>query len=319
MARRVVIAGVGILVALTQSAGLRAQGPAQPAPAFEVASVKPSNPNPGSPLASIPLVRPPVNGRFSATNVPLRVLIRVAYEVQDFQIVGGPSWQLSAKYDITAKAPDGVADDMPGTMARLKTLLADRFKLKVHTETRDSPISALVLARSDGKLGPDMKPSTADCSNAQAEAQKRADALAKGGPAALASLMPKPGETIPCSVAPAIDPANPSAGFGLRGNGQPMATLTQLLSQATGRIVRDKTGLTGLYDWVLRFDPQILLQMASQVGLNLPTPGANAPSPFADSPSLLTALQEQLGLKLDSQRGPLDVVVIDSAEMPEPD
>ena len=83
----------------------------------------------------------------------------------------------------------------------------------------------------------------------------------------------------------------------------------------------DKTGLTGLYDWELRFDPQVFLaSMAQQAGINIPAGLLqNANSVFADSPSLLTALNEQLGLKLDSQRGPVEVLVIDSAELPEPD
>ena len=85
-------------------------------------------------------------------------------------------------------------------MPLVKTLLADRFKLKTHMETRELPIYALMVARSDGKLGPDIKPSTSDCSGAAAETQKRAEALLKGGPAAIASLMPKPGETVKCGL-----------------------------------------------------------------------------------------------------------------------
>ena len=79
-------------------------------------------------------------------------------------------------------------------------------------------------------------------------------------------------------------------------------------------MVKDKTGLTGLYDWEIRFDLQVLMQMASQVGVNLP-PGVALPP--SDGPSLLTALREDLGLKLDSERGPVEVLVLDSAEMPE--
>ena len=83
--------------------------------------------------------------------------------------------------------------------------------------------------------------------------------------------------------------------------------------------MHDKTGLTGLYDWELRFDPQVLMAMLPQLGLNIPALARTPTARFADSPSLLTALQEQLGLKLDSQRGPVEVLVIDSAELPEPD
>jgi uncharacterized protein (TIGR03435 family) len=285
---------------------LQAQQPT--GPSFEVASVKPSNPNPTSPLGMIPMILPSANGRFSATNVPLRLLIRMAYGVHDFQIEGGPSWQMSQRFDITAKAEDGFTGGPQEIVPMVKTLLADRFKLKVHTETREMPVSALVIAREDGKLGPRLKPSTSDCSNAQAEAQKLADAIAKGGPGALAGMLPKPGEKRTCAVSPMIG----AEGFGMRADGQPLTMIVQLLTQVTGRIVTDKTGLTGLYDWEIRFDPQALLQVASQAGVNLPA--VNLPA--SDSPSLLTALREDLGLKLESERGPVEVLVIDNAEMP---
>jgi bla regulator protein blaR1 len=306
--------GIGRASLLAQST------PQTPPVSFEVTSVKPSNPNPSAGmLGSIPMMMPQGVGRLTASNMPLRMLVRMAYGVQDFQIVGGPTWQTSNKYDIVAKAVDGTTTGTQDLLPMMKSLLAERFKLKTHTETRELPTYALVVARSDGKLGRDLKPSTSDCSGAAAEAQKRADALLKGGPTALAALLPKPGDTWKCAMMPAIDPANPAAGFGLRADGQPLTILTQLLTQVTGRTVIDKTGLTGLYDWELRFDPQVFMQMASQMGLNVPALGANAASPFSDSPSLLTALQEQLGLKLDSQKGPVEVLVIDSAELPEPD
>jgi uncharacterized protein (TIGR03435 family) len=314
---------LGILVSCIGSEALRAQAPAQPAAptSFEVTSVKPSDPNATGPFGSVPMMLPQGAGGLRATNMPLRLLVRMAYGVQDFQIVGGPSWQMSSKFDITAKSTEGTTKGMEDLLPLVKTLLADRFKLKTHMETRDLPTYLLVVARSDGKLGPDIKPSTSDCSGA-AEAQKKlAEAVLKGGPAAIASMLPKPGETVKCGLGPAFNPANPAAGFGLRADGQPMTMLTQMLTQATGRTVIDKTGLTGLYDWELRFDPQVLIAaMAQQAGINIPAGLLQNASPaFADSPSLLTALNEQLGLKLDSQRGPVEVLVIDSAELPEPD
>ncbi len=296
-----------IAIALASVAAPAAQ---EKSPAFEVASVKPSNPNPNGPLGMFPMVMPAPNGRLTATNVPLRLLVRMAYGVQDFQIDGGPSWQLSQRFDITAKAEDGSPATMTAMLPMLKTLLAERFKLRVHTETRELPVSSLVIAREDGKLGPNLKPTTSDCSNAQAENQKLAEAVAKGGPEALTGVLPKPGETRRCAMMPSMGPG----GFGMRADGQPISVLAQLLTQATGRIVTDKTGLTGLYDWEIKFDPQIMMQIASQVGVNLP-PGATPPQ--SDSPSLLTALREDLGLKINSERGPVEILVIDSAEMPE--
>lgn len=314
MTRLLLIASLVItVVRVGAPSAQQAQAPAgNPSPAFEVASVKLSNPNATGPLAQIPMIIPQGAGRLSATNVPLRLLIRMVYQLQDFQIVGGPSWQMSQKFDIVAKAEDGAATDTQQLLPMLKSLLGDRFKLKTHTETREMPISMLVVARSDGKLGPNLKPSTADCTNARAEQQKRAEAILKGGPGALAGALPKPGEPMTCMMMP----IGGAEGFGLRASGQPMTMLAQLLAQATGKIVQDKTGLTGLYDFELRFDPEVLMRMASQVGVNLP-PGLTPPP--SDSPSLLTALREQLGLKLDSEKGPVDVLVIDSAELPTPD
>lgn len=320
MRKSVRLACLGVLVCLGATS-LRAQTPAQtPGPTLEVASVKPSNPNAGGPLGAFPMVLPQGTGRLSASNITLRLLIRMSYGLQDFQIVGGPAWQTTNKFDITAKAVDGTTTSPQDLQPLIKALLADRFKLKTHIEKRELPVYHLVLARADKKFGPDMQPSTSDCSNAQAENQKRAEALLKGGPAAIASLLPKPGETIKCAVSPAINPGNPSAGFGMHGDGQPMSMLAQLLTQFSGRVVEDKTGLTGLYDWTVRFDPEVLLRVMQSAGINLPPNALSGPnSPFADSPSLMTALQEQLGLKLESERGPVDVLVIDSAESPEPD
>ena len=154
---------------------------AQDAPAFEVASVKPSNPNPdpSNPLNMIALMLPQPGGRFTATNTPLRMLIMAAYELkQDAQLTGGPPDVLAAKYDITAKAPVAfIGKELPQL---LRTLLADRFKLKTHTETRELPVYDLVLARSDGRLGPELKPSKSDCSKPDEVLAQQGAALAKG-------------------------------------------------------------------------------------------------------------------------------------------
>jgi uncharacterized protein (TIGR03435 family) len=316
-ASQIVTAAVAaaMLVLSVPGARLRAQSPAADAKpqAFEVASVKPSDPNPSSPLGAIPMMMPPVGGRVSAKNLPLRMLVRVAYEVQDFQIVGNQP-VLAEKFDVTAKAPEGFTGGMKDVLPMLKALLAERFKLKIHTETRELPINELVIARGDKKLGPDLKPSESDCPNPEEQTAKRAEALAKGGIQALASMMPKPGEALKCGIAPAMD----SGGFGLRANGQPLTIVIALLSQITGKVVQDKTGLTGLYDWQLKFDPEVLLRMASAAGFNVPA-GAAAQLPQTDSPSLMTALQEQLGLKLQNAKGPVEVLVIDSVEAPQPD
>ncbi len=293
--------GLAIAVAGTMPVGAQA-----PAPAFEVASIKPSNPNPTGPLGATPMILPAL-GRLTAQNVTLRILIMGAYQKQPYEIIGGPPWWNSAKFDINARAEDasGSTDQILGM---LQTLLAERFKLKMHTETREVPVYHLVLARGDGKLGQKMTPSTDNCPDFKAQQQAQLEAIAKGGLTALAAGM-KPGT--PCSIAPM--PSTPGS-IGMKASGQAVSTLTLLLTQLVGRPVIDKTGLTGLYDFDLTIDLQTLARIYADLGVNLPLP-PNLP----EGPSLMTLLQEDLGLKLESERGPGDVLVVDSAEMPTPD
>jgi uncharacterized protein (TIGR03435 family) len=248
-----------------------------------------------------------VGGRFNASNLTLRELVLRAYELFDSQLAGGPDWQTSRRFDIQAKAKDPVAG-MTAMLPMLKTLLAERFKLKVHTERREMPIYALVVARDDGKLGANITRSTADCSNAE---QELAETSAKAGPGAVLGLFQK-GQGLPCAIMPV--PARVSGSMTMRANGASMAELARFLTPATGRMVQDRTGLSGLYDWEMTYDRGVRPQVTQQPG-NLPLP---APPP-SDSPSLMIALQEQLGLKLESTRGPVEILVIDSVALPEPD
>ena len=278
--KRTAVLAAAVIAAM---ASVAAQAPKS----FEVASVKPSAAN-GDPTSSIPRMVP-ANGRLTVANMPLRLLIRIAYEVQDFQISGGPPDLMTAKFDITAKSEDGVTPTSKDTLAMLRSLLVERFKLKTHTEPKEMPIYALMVARSDGRLGPDLRPSASDCIGKEAQTQN------------------------PCTVLPTMAGAG---SFGIRAKGQTLEALLSILTQATGRTVVDQTGLTGLYDFELTFDPEVMLRMVSQQGVNLPTP---ASVPASDSPALMTAIQEQLGLKLDSQRGPVASLVIDHIEAPAPD
>jgi uncharacterized protein (TIGR03435 family) len=171
------------------------------------------------------------------------------------------------------------------------------------------PIYALVVARDDRRLGANITPSTADCSNA---AQELVEIKAKAGPGAVAALL-QAGQGLPCAIMPV--PARGPGSMTIRANGASMADLTLFLTGFTDRIVQDRTGLSGLYDWEMTFDRAARLSAAQLPGSNLPLP---TPPP-SDSPSLMTALQEQLGLKLESARGPVEILVIDSAALPEPD
>jgi uncharacterized protein (TIGR03435 family) len=298
--------GLAVAVACTIPAGAQA-------PAFEVASIKPSNPNPTGPLGATPMMLPAL-GRLTAQNVTLRMLIMGAYQKQPFEIVGGPPWWNSEKFDINAKAADGTGMTTDQILGMLQTLLADRFKLKVHTETREVPVYHLVLARGDGRLGPKMKASTDNCPDFKAQQQAQLEAIAKGGLGAIATMRPKPGETAPpCSITPVVPPPTPGS-IALKATGQGMQLMTLLLTQLVGRPVVDKTGLMGLYDFELSIDVQTLARIYADLGVNMQLP-PNLP----EGPSLMTLLQEDLGLKLDSQRGPGAVLVVDSAEMPTPD
>lgn len=286
---------------------------------FEVASVKPSGPNTGPLPVAIPTIVP-LGGRVTGRNLPLRILIRTAFDVNENQILGAPDWDMSDKFDIQATAtmssdPQVMTKEL---QAALRSLLADRFKLTFHVETRELPVSALVIARDDGRLGPDLKPSASDCSKGSEEQAKLLQSLSTGNTADAAAAILK-GGPIKCAVMPRLPTTPPAPGTApmitMHGDGQSPEILVQLLKQFTGRLVVDKTGLKGLYDFDLQVDIATLLATASQMGVNLPVTNL----PPSDGPALLTALQEQLGLKLDSQRGPVEVLVIDSVEKPTPD
>ena len=288
-------------------------------PRFEVASVKPHKSDDGT----FGIMGQP-GGRFTATNASLRLLIRTAYQLQDDQIVGGPDWLTSDRFDVVAKAAEGVAfgpapvGQGPGTMQlMMRTLLSDRFKLATHTETRELPIFALVTARNDRSLGSQLRRAAVDCAALAAARGRRGLGGSTGatgpgrqeGPGREAAPFAPaaPGERPPCGMR--VGPGTITSG------GTSMAQLATVMSTWVNRIVVDKTGLTGGYDIDLQWTPD---QMPS--GLAAPPPGASPAAPVdPDRPSIFTALQEQLGLKLDSQKGSVEVLVIDHVEQPTED
>ena len=275
-----------------------AQTPQTPAsPVFEAATVKPNKS--GEPFIRFGM-QP--GGRFTATNVPLRELIRFAYNAQPFQIEGGPGWIDSERLDVTAKAEGDPPPLGPGQIGpiqlMMQNLLAERFGLKVRRETKEMPVYALVMARADGKLGSKIEPSTVDC--AAMMRGRGAGAGGRGTP----PPPPRPGERPECGMF--MGPGSVGAG------GVSMDQFAQMLSSRTQRIVQNKTGLTGNYSFSLEFTPD-----------QMPPGGAlinGAPAAIdQNGPSLFTALQEQLGLKLDAQRGPVEMLVIDSVTQLAPD
>jgi uncharacterized protein (TIGR03435 family) len=270
------------LMILAVSAGVaRSQSPLQvPAESFEVVSVKLNQ----SAVVDWDFDSPP--GRVVGTNVLLRDLIRFAYYVYggDWEArIAGPDWIKSARFDVDARTPGPVTT--PRAMSMLRSLLADRFKLKAHFEQRDVSAYALVVARHDRRLGPQLTRSSIDCA-----------AITAFNEAARAA-----------GTAPAMpfDPDKPPV-CGSRGTAGSLSagglTMTQIgliLTRHAGRQVIDRTELPGVFDLELRWAPD-------------PSIGARD----ASLPSIFTALEEQLGLKLEPARLPIDVLVIDRVEQP---
>jgi len=253
---------------------------------FEVASVKANRS--GDTNGNLQL-QP--GGRVNASNMPVRPIITFAYQLAQYQLIGGPGWLNTDRYDLVAKMDQDVspATIIPGAstpspmQVALRNLLEERFKLKVHRETRDMDIYALVMARPGGAPGPGLKPTTQDCAAAAAAARR-------GGPPPTG----KPGEPF-CGI---------QGGPGrLRFGGLPATSLAAAFSGAAGRMVVDRTGLTGSWDFELTY---------AMEGRG----GADAPPVDPNAPSFFTAIQEQLGLKLEPTKGPVDVLVIDSIDKP---
>jgi uncharacterized protein (TIGR03435 family) len=273
---------------------LRAQSPA--VSAFEVASVKPNRSGgPARPIAT-------QGGRLTIVNLPLREIIRAAYQVADYQLLGGPDWIRSTRFDVTAKAeqnlppfPPPPAFNAPNhpALPMLRALLAERFKLVVHHESRTLPIFALELARPGGPLGPQLERSAVDCTAVLA-------ARSVAQQAGSAAAAPRPGQASVCGVV-----GSPGR---LAADSQSMSQLVEILSGWAGRTVVDRTGLTGLFTFTLEFAAE-----------QTPSSPQTDPAGAEPRPSFFTAVREQLGLKLESTKGPLDVLVIDHAEQPTPD
>jgi uncharacterized protein (TIGR03435 family) len=288
------VAGLTHLASSAQSLTSTAAGPGQPTPRleFEAASVKPNKS--GDVRRGM---GPAPGGRFTAVNVPLRELIAFAYGVPNarasLQVVGGPRWMDTERFDVEAVALGGALTPAQAS-PMVRALLEDRFRLSVHRETREIPVYYLAPNRADRQPGPRLRASAIDC-----EARR----AARGRGAAPAS---------PPSPSPPIDPATIRPTCGLRlaagrfaGDGVDMSRLADGLAPFVGRLVIDRTGLTGSFDIDLDWTP------------DGPAPSPNDPAPFAgdrEAPGLMTAIREQLGLRLERARGPIEVVAIDAIQ-----
>ena len=283
--RRLSLLAFSIAFAFAAAAPLRAQS--QPAAAipqtivfdYDVASIKLNTSNSLS-----------IGGRnspdsYSITNVPLQTLIQSAFGMQSYQIIGAPDWLASERYDLEAKMDPAVADALQKLSVddrrakrqlMLRSLLIDRLKLTIHHETKELPIYSLVIVKNGSKIQ-ETKPDPAT-------------------------------PTVP------VRRGGPSIRTSRTGSGPITLTVLHCASEDlasvfvphVGSTVVDKTGLNSIYDFTLQFTPDD--------GTAVPSAGSSAPDPIA--PSIFTAIQEQLGLKLESGKGPVEVIVIDHVERP---
>ncbi len=251
-------------------------------PAFEVVSIKLDKSGGG-----MIRVRQTPDG-YSATNISLKMLLDAAYGIREDLISGAPGWADSARFDVDAKVAGADVDalkkltrEQRGSM--LRSVLADRFKMTAHTETKLLPVYELVVAKGGSKL---KEATPADANNGM----KGPDGIPRGG-----SIMRMGGGELTAQM-------------------MQIASLANLLSRQLQTTVIDKTGLSGKYDFTLNWTPE--------EGADSMVKGGNAsqqraePTPDAAGPSIYTALQEQLGLKLQSAKGPVETLVIDHVDMP---
>src|SRR5687767_2026880 len=271
-------------VVLSAAAVLSAQTP-QPPPIPYVASVKV---NASGSTSSFTRRLP--GGTFLASNMTAHDMIAFAHGLQPFQVEGGPDWIRTVRFDITIRTETNVGPVAIGPtqvgLQLARAVLAERFSFLAHRETRERPVFALVRARTDGAPGPRLRQSKTDCA-----------ALARDAGASGAPWPPRSGDgRILCGLQ--------TGGTTLTAGGYPMSEFQSFLTRQTQRVVIDRTGLSGGWDFELTFAP--------------PDVAADAAAE-RNIPSLFTALQEQLGLKLDATRGPAEVLVVDRVERPTPD
>jgi bla regulator protein BlaR1 len=293
-ARRVALAVAGVaavalpvLVGIMNAPAIQAQSAAG-TPKFEVASIRPDSEQ------GFMMVRP-LPGRLTAS-ASLRLLMQNAYTVQPFQILGGAAWIDSERYQIDAKA-DGNANRAQ-ILLMLRSLLDDRFQLKTHRETRELPVYALVSARSGLKLP---SPKEGGCES------PAPDAPPEWAEGSMEGRMSQPERRqLPSPRCGSVNVMLAPSGARMQGGKITMPEFIRVLSTVLGRTVIDQSGFTDFFDVRLDFLPD-----ETTPALPPPPPGG---AHLDSSPSILTAIQEQLGLRLESAKGPVEILVIDHVE-----
>jgi bla regulator protein BlaR1 len=277
--RKLLLASLGIAtvagpiaIGVLNAPGIRAQIQLTDTdrPRFTEASIKPGTPGDGTRIAPGP-------GSFANRYITLKQLIGVAYRVQEFQVTGGPSWVDSEHFDVVAQA-EGEARG-PRLLQMLQTLLEEMFKLVFHHETKELPIYELRVAGN----GPGLR--SAD------------DRICPANPAP-----PPPSGPDQPLIAPCGGSAERPGELAVQKGA--MSLIVHHLSHATGRLVVDKTGLSGRFDVTLKWMPD-------------ETRFRSMPYVDPNGPPIVTAVQEQLGLQLEAAKGPVEILVIDRAVRPQ--
>jgi uncharacterized protein (TIGR03435 family) len=256
-------------------------------PTFDVASIRPSDDTGRSEIQPTPF------GRLTTANATAKQLILRAYGLVEPQLIGAPGWLDQDGFDIEARVTPPPPGGSEALVLLLRSLLTERFALKAHFEEREQPAYALTFARHDRQLGPQVQPTRADCAGPTTLTQDDVRAQVRDGwpPCGMAFFV---GFTtgVPNEVKMRV-----------RRSGITMAALATVLQPLMARPIVDQTGLPGAFDVEYSYAPQP------------PTPGVE--SPFGpDAPSLTVAVQEQLGLKLESRRLRVPVLVITSIARP---
>ena len=253
--------------------------------AFEVASIKPANP---MPMGQVQIGMKVDGSLLQYSNVSLKECIRAAYRVKDFQ-VEGPDWLGSARFDIVAKLPEGSPRSQVPEM--LQALLAERFKLALHRDSREHAVYAMVVAKGGAKLKP-------------------AEIAPPGDPA------PGPdagrGETPRGAIETTLD----SSGMHFKASAVPLAALADLVSHWCERPVVDQTGIEGLYDFDLAISPEALRDLPAGGAMTMRQGGGEPPPIDARAEpagSIFEALQ-RYGLKLEPRKAPMEVLTVDRIE-----
>jgi uncharacterized protein (TIGR03435 family) len=276
----------GIALAVAFTIHIQAQQPASPR--FDVVSIKPNN----SGQVRIGFRATP-GGRFEWTNAPVGSLMSVAFQrfpFDDFEVIGMPGWEERDRFDVLAQtAPGASADSASGLAAMLRAMLTERFRLATHWEQRERDVYTFVVARPGAPLGKGLHRVDVGCGEGL-------ESLTGGGRGSM-----RPGRGPNCTFG------------GGPGNLQANAVTIQMFGRAIRSEVRrpviDRTGLTGSFDIDLRYRPD----------LGVPPDGPPPAPADPDAPSIFTAVEEQLGLKLVSDRARVDVLVIDRLERPTAD